>query len=618
MPIRFSSMYLKVRRIAAETSYPTEVDFLREELSLAKQRVQTLIEERDAANQEFAVANEEIQSSNEELQSINEELETSKRELQSANEELNRVNIELQNRNQELGRLSDDLTNLFSSTTIPMLMLDNELRIRRITPVAETMLNIGQGDVGRPIRPIQMKLSVDVGPLVRGVIETLQAEEMELQDRKGHWHLLRVQPYRTSDNRIDGAVLTLIDVNQLRTARIEAETARAFAESVVESIKTPLVTLREDFRVRAANRAFYEDYQVEPAQVENRLFLDLDGTKWGLPELRIAFEQIVRNRAASPDLEFEGEFHGQGKRTLCINLFPVEAAGEKLILMVIEDVTDRKQAEHVLLEEQERLKLSVEASATELQKTSERLHTEALGREQVETALHATERALLQSREELRHLSASLMNAQDAERRRVSRELHDDLSQKVAKLQFDIETLEQKVPFKDVQHAKQQLRDVGHQAAGLSNDLRRVAHQLHPATLDHLGLAVALRAYAEEFSRSTAIPVKFTSLYVPRKVPIEVASGLYRIAQEALRNVGKHASEAKIEIVLARDPKGLALFIRDDGEGFDMESARAKGGLGLISMEERVRLLGGSFSVETRPGEGVLIAILCPLPEAES
>lgn len=159
---------------------------------------------------------------------------------------------------------------------------------------------------------------------------------------------------------------------------------------------------------------------------------------------------------------------------------------------------------------------------------------------------------------------------------------------------------------------------MGQQAAGLSNDLRRVAHQLHPANLDYLGLSVALRSYAEEFSRSTAIQVKFTSLFMPRNVPLALASGLYRIVQEALRNVGKHASNAQVEIVLARVPEGLALYIRDNGEGFDMELARAKGGLGLISMEERVRLLEGTLSVETQPGKGVLLSIQCPIPKDNS
>ena len=190
--------------------------------------MQSIIDERDSANQDLTSANEEIQSSNEELQSINEELETSKEELQSSNEELNTLNEELQNRNRELSRLGDDLTNLLSSTTIPILMLDQELRIRRVTATAEQLFNVRSGDIGRPIGDIRMRLNVDdLEPLVRRVMETLSAEELELQDREGHWHLLRVRPYRTADNRIEGAVLALIDIDQVRRAQVAADAARS-------------------------------------------------------------------------------------------------------------------------------------------------------------------------------------------------------------------------------------------------------------------------------------------------------------------------------------------------------------------------------------------------------
>ena len=199
------------------------------------------------------------------------------------------------------------------------------------------------------------------------------------------------------------------------------------------------------------------------------------------------------------------------------------------------------------------------------------------------------------------------------ERRRISRELHDDLSQKVAKLQFDIETIEQKIPFADIQDERHRLQNLREQTGTLANDLRRVAHGLHPSSLDHLGLTVVLRSYTKEFSRSTGIRVQFTSRKVPRTIPPEVASCFYRIVQEALRNVGKHASEAEVNVRLWGKLNKLDLSIHDNGEGFDMESVRTKGGLGLISMQERVRLVQGTFSLKTQPGRGVQISIEAPL-----
>ncbi len=572
----------------------TEAEGLREELALISQRLQAAIDERDAAYQELTSSHEEIQSSNEELRSINEELETAKEELQSSNEELSTLNEELQNRNSELSLLGDDLANLMSSTTIPILLLDHELRIRRMTPAVEKLLNVRPSDLGRPIGEIRMQLSVDtVEALARSVLDSPQPREVELQDREGCWRALRVQPYRTRDHRIEGVVLALIDIDQLRRAKQEATVARQFAETVTNSVPTPLLVLREDLRIRLANQAFYQRYGLPPAQVEDQCFLDISRKQWDLPGLRHALEKVWSDPASVQELEFEGEFAGQGQRIVCLSLRSLQAEKEKLILITIEDITAQKNTARVLVAGQEQLKSSVEAGTA---------------------ALRQSEAALLRSREELRGLTASLLHAQEEERRRISRELHDDLSQKVAKLQFDIETLEQGVPFTNLAGAREKLRQVGDQAGVLANDLRRVAHGLHPSSLDHLGLTVALRSYAEEFSRSTAIPVQFTSRNVPRRIPAEVASCFYRIAQEALRNVGKHAREAAVNIVLTGSSHRLHLSIRDNGDGFDMMLARAKGGLGLISMQERVRLVQGKFSLETQPGHGVHLSVTAPLP----
>ena len=569
-----------------------ETALLQEELALTSQRLQAIIAERDTANQELTSAIEEAQSSNEELQSINEELETAKEELQSSNEELSTLNEELQNSNQELGRIGDDLSNLMSSTTIPILLLDNDLRIRRMTPVAESILGIRPSDVGRRVGDIRMRLSVeDVESLAQKVLVTLNPRELELQDREGSWRELRLRPYRTADNRIEGVVLVLVDIDQLRRAKEQANAARQFAEAVIEAVQIPLLVLRSDLRIRLANRAFYEDYGLQPADVENQLFLEMSRKQWDLPGLRSALKEVL-TKGVSKELEFESHFGDQGSKSVCIHLRSVQADGETLILVAIEEITAQKAAERILVARQEQLKASVEAGTA---------------------ALHESEAALIRSRGELRDLAASLLNAQESERRRISRELHDDLSQKVAKLQFDIEILEQNVPFADTEDARKRLQSVRDQTATLANDLRRVAHGLHPSSLDHLGLTVALRSYTEEFSRSTAVQVQFTSRKVPREIPVEIASCLYRIVQEALRNVGKHASSAEVEVKLVGKPNRLDLSIRDNGEGFDMEAVRAKGGLGLISMQERVRLVQGRFSLKAEPGHGVHISVQVPL-----
>jgi two-component system, chemotaxis family, CheB/CheR fusion protein len=194
-----------------------EVARLQAELTATREDLQALIEQQEAANEELQSANEEIQSANEELQSINEELETSKEEIQSANEELATVNDELNNRNAELALTNNDLVNLVSSVQVAIVMLGPDLRIRRFTPVAEKQLGLLAADVGRAITDIRLPLPLpDLGPLLADVIDTVSVKELEVQDGDGRWFALRLRPYRTIDNRIDGAVLMLVDIDAIK------------------------------------------------------------------------------------------------------------------------------------------------------------------------------------------------------------------------------------------------------------------------------------------------------------------------------------------------------------------------------------------------------------------
>jgi two-component system, chemotaxis family, CheB/CheR fusion protein len=187
---------------------------LREELGATREYLESIIEEQRTTNEELRSANEEIQSSNEELQSINEELETAKEELQSANEELTTVNEELQSRNDELSRLNNDLNNLLSSVNIPIIMLGNDLRIRRFTPVTQKVMNLIPTDIGRPITDIKSNLRLpDLRQVISRVVDTLEIQEIEVEDNAGKWYSMRIRPYRTLDNKIDGVVIVLIEMD---------------------------------------------------------------------------------------------------------------------------------------------------------------------------------------------------------------------------------------------------------------------------------------------------------------------------------------------------------------------------------------------------------------------
>ena len=197
-----------------------QISQLKQELAATKEYLQSIIEAQEASNEELQSANEEIQSGNEELQSTNEELQTSKEELESANEELNTVHEEIQHRNQQLSQLSNDLINLLNSCTIPMLLLGEDLRIRRYTPEAEKVLGFSGNDVGKPLT--HLRLSIDIPQLERWMLDVmrdvmLRSEQFQMRD--GKWYRLRITPYRTLENKIDGVVLTILDINDLIAQR---------------------------------------------------------------------------------------------------------------------------------------------------------------------------------------------------------------------------------------------------------------------------------------------------------------------------------------------------------------------------------------------------------------
>ena len=193
-----------------------QMEQLKQELGATKEYLQSIIESQEATNEELQSANEEIQSGNEELQSTNEELQTSKEELESANEELNTVNEEIQSRNQQLAQLSSDLMNLLNSATIPMIMLGQDLRIRRYTPEAEKALGFSESDVGKTLTHIP--LAIDLPLLERWMLDVIRdvtPHNEQVRAHDGKSYKLRITPYRTLENKIDGVVITLLDISDV-------------------------------------------------------------------------------------------------------------------------------------------------------------------------------------------------------------------------------------------------------------------------------------------------------------------------------------------------------------------------------------------------------------------
>ena len=438
----------KSKRRPSLTTLEKENAQLREESTATKSYLQSVMEEHESANEELRSANEEIQSSNEELQSTNEELETAKEELQSTNEELNTVNDELQTRNMQLAQAGNDLQNLLSSVNIPIVMLSNDLRIRRFTPVSQRALNLIPSDVGRPISDINLNLELPrLERLLAEVIETLTPKVLEVKDLSGRSHSLRIRPYRTEDNKIEGVVMVLVDRDLL-----------------------------------------------------------------GVPPEVLA-----------------------------------DAAGTA--------------------------QTAEEASSA------------------------------------LRAFSAGLLVAQERERYHLSRELHDDLTQRLALLELNLETLQRKEPTKH--QLAENLQSFREQVTALSEDLRRIAYRLHPSMLDDLGLVVASETYVRYFSEQQNIQVAFRHSNIPAIVDADAALCLYRVLQESLHNLSKHSGAHNAQVNLSGIDGNLRLAVKDSGSGFDPKAIRGKGGLGLRSMEERANLLGGKFRIDSS-SEGTEVVVEVP------
>jgi two-component system, chemotaxis family, CheB/CheR fusion protein len=315
---------------------------LTQELNAARQHLQATSEEQEAALEELRAATEEAQSSNEELQSTNEELETSKEELQAANEELTTVNDELNSRNLELGQLGSDLGNLLASTHVPIILVGADLRVRRMTSVSERILNLAPGDVGRPFGELRLSTEMpELEGLLRDVIETLTPQEREFTAPDGRWYSVRVRPYRTVDNKIEGAVASFVDVNALKHGLDEAR-------AIVETVREPLMVLDDGFEVVTANRAFFETFRVRADETERRSLFEVGDGQWNIPQLRAALGAVLAEGRVLEDFKVQHDFERIGHRTVLLNArrMPMAADRPALVLLAIADVTERARIEH--------------------------------------------------------------------------------------------------------------------------------------------------------------------------------------------------------------------------------------------------------------------------------
>lgn len=534
-----------------------EIARLRQELDATRAYLNSVMENQEFGHEELTAANEEIVSSNEELQSTNEELETAKEELQATNEELSTMNDELQSRIRTATQLSDDLSNLIDGVNIPIVMLGQDLTIRRFSPSAQKVFNLIPSDVGRRMTDFRLKIDLpDLEPLIVATLETLVVQHREVQDGQGRWYALSIRPYRTLENKIDGVIITLFDIDALKRHERQIVEARDYARNVIETLREPLLVLDDRTRIQWANRAFLETFQVAAEDIQDQFLFSVGGGQWNIPQLRSVLEEVRRSDTPLQGLNVEHDFPELGRRSMILNSRRVVqtegASSTELILLAIEDVTERRDLEREVLE------------------------------------------------------------IASQEQQRIGQDLHDGLGQELTGLGFLARSLAERLSRRKQSEADEATRLADGLAQALEH-VRQVARGMATVIVDGQGLMAALLDLCETSSSLSKIPC---TLHCPEIVlvkDIPVATQLFYIAREAVTNALRHADPATIEVHLEASIAHLRLEVLDDGVGIN--ERKSKSGMGLKIMSYRAALIGAHLEIVPLESGGTAVQCVWPQPK---
>ncbi|HTS46760.1 MAG TPA: chemotaxis protein CheB, partial [Bryobacteraceae bacterium] len=453
------------------------------EIAALREQLQELVQNHEAADEEMRSMNEEILSSNEELQSTNEELETAKEELESTNEELTTLNDELQKRNTDLSILSDDLSNVLVAMDIPMVLLDAKLHIRRFTPAAGRVLNLIATDISRPLSDLASTLpSVNWKGLIAEVTEKAQYIESEVQDHNGHWYTLRMRPYYSSRGTREGVLIALQDVDLVKRSLEDAAEARERAQDL-----------------------------------EARLALAGENLRIGMWELDIASGEVRGSKQWS-------ELYGLKKNnpiTQAEWMARVHPEDRPLLQDGVNHLITGGKA----LNREYRL-IWPDRSVHWLNRRAELVRDAKGNPVKVRgVSIDITSQKMVE--QERQAFASRISSAQEGERRRIARELHDGLIQELAGVAMDLGRRVTQPPASD--ELEQDYHLLQSRVVKAAEAARHVAYELHPTELDDLGLEKALRAYCQQIGQENGVSVEFASHRVPQELTRETALCLYKV-----------------------------------------------------------------------------------------
>jgi len=559
------------------------------ELSDTRDYVESMREQHEATTEELQAANEEVQSANEELQSVNEELETSKEELESTNEELLTVNEEMAKRYAELNRVNSDLVNLQAATRLAIVLLGRDLTIRRFSAQAEKQFDLRADDIGRPFGNIRHNLAFessgagiraasyaaakpkrrgggaakthavprDLEQLVEDVIDSGRELEQDVRDHEGRWYSLRVRPYLTLDNKVDGAVLALVDIDALKRHELAIREERDYAEAIVSTVRDPLLILSADLHVESANSAFYAAFRVSPADAVGRSIYELGNGQWNIPQLRELLQDILPKGNVFNDFEVTHDFEGIGRRTVLLNARTVRGIEGQpdRILLGIEDATDRLQVQRAQ-----------------------------------------------------RDLSAHLQAEIESERMRIAQDIHDELGAALTAMRMELTLPRDAASANDDEgHALAIVRRID----AAIEAVRRICSDLRPSLLDNMGLCAAIEWLAEDVQKRTGIRVNVRLEELPVEPPADRRIALFRIVQEAVTNAIRHSGASALQITRRSMDSMTIVSIADNGRGIKPAEMSGPKSFGIIGMQERAKAFGGCVSI-TGGRRGTRVTIRVP------
>jgi two-component system, chemotaxis family, CheB/CheR fusion protein len=596
LPSDHSQSVARIAQGDAARQLEEEAHMLRVQLRAQRERYETQSEELRASN-------EELQAMNEELRSSTEELETSKEELQALNEELRTVNQELKIKIEEQVLATDDILNLINSTEIGTIFLDRSSRLKLFTPPALEIFNLIPADEGRPLSDIRCALvDADLGGDIERVLDRLERVEREVATLDGRWIWMRILPYRTADDRIGGVVLTFLDITRRKRMEDRLSSSEARLRLLIDSVTDyAIFTLDADGLIASWNagaaRLFgYTDNEAIGMSFE-RLFTPED-RQAGVPERE---QKAARESGQAADERWH--LRKDGSRFFASGvLTPLSGedseTGVSGYVKVARDLTERKQWEDALTQAHADLEFRVRERTAQLAAANVALDTELQERRE--------------ANQQIRGLLRRLITAQEDERRRIGRDLHDQLGQEVVGLRLRLSGILETATDATV---RARIEDALQILEKLDQDLDFHIWELRPPGLDDLGLVKTLERFVQNWSREFGIAADFHSQGLDKtRLPHDTEINLYRITQEALNNVLKHADASRVAVILECREEQLVLVIEDDGIGFDRAAAgAAERGIGLIGMQERAALIGGTLEIEAGPGAGTTIFVRAPL-----